>query len=439
MGRPSVFVPVVLNCRFRLFSVSDTVPTENDLRFWHASILEEGLVMVDLETFRAQTRQWLQDNAPASIVGTASSELEGNWGGRKATYSNPAAKVWLDRMAKRGWTAPEWPTEYGGGGLSKAEAKVLREEMAALKLPVPLIGFGLTMIGPTLLQYGTEEQKHEHLPKIVRGEIRWCQGYSEPGSGSDLASLQTKAVLDGDFYTINGQKIWTSYANYADWMFLLVRTDPDAPKHKGITFMLMDMDNPGVETRPIKLISGSSPFCETFLTDVTVPAKNVVSTVNEGWTVAKALLNHERSMIATAFGGGGKRSRMRDWAQQYVDFDGERMADAALRDRLAQFEMDNMAFKLTSERSSAAAKAGRPPGPESSMFKIYGTELNQRRQELMLSIAGPQSLGWKGPGFEDRELTLTRDWLRSRGNSIEGGTSEVQLNVIAKRVLGLPD
>ena len=395
--------------------------------------------MADLETFRAQTRQWLQDNAPASIVGTASSELEGNWGGRKATYSNPAAKVWLDRMAEHGWTAPEWPTEYGGGGLSKAEAKVLREEMAALKLPVPLIGFGLTMIGPTLLQYGTEEQKHEHLPKIVRGEIRWCQGYSEPGSGSDLASLQTKAVLDGDFYTINGQKIWTSYANYADWMFLLVRTDPDAPKHKGITFMLMDMDNPGVETRPIKLISGSSPFCETFLTDVTVPAKNVVSNVNEGWTVAKALLNHERSMIATAFGGGGKRSRMRDWAQQYVDFDGERMADAALRDRLAQFEMDNMAFKLTSERSSAAAKAGRPPGPESSMFKIYGTELNQRRQELMLSIAGPQSLGWKGPGFEDRELTLTRDWLRSRGNSIEGGTSEVQLNVIAKRVLGLPD
>jgi acyl-CoA dehydrogenase len=398
--------------------------------------------MADLETFRAQTRQWLQDNAPASIVGTASSELEGNWGGRKARYKNPDTKVWLDRMAERGWTAPDWPTEYGGGGLSKAEAKVLREEMAALKLPAPLIGFGLTMIGPTLLQYGTEDQKQEHLPQIVRGEIRWCQGYSEPGSGSDLASLQTKAVLEGDFYTINGQKVWTSYANYADWMFMLVRTDPEAPKHKGITFILVDMDNPGVETRPIKLISGSSPFCETFLTDVKTPAKNVISNVNEGWTVAKALLNHERSMIATAFGGGGgsgKRSRMRDWAQQYVDFDGERMVDAALRDRLAQFEMDNMAFKLTSERTSAAAKAGRQPGPESSMFKIYGTELNQRRQELMLSMAGPQSLGWEGPGFDDRELNLTRDWLRSRGNTIEGGTSEVQLNVIAKRVLGLPD
>ena len=238
--------------------------------------------MADLETFRVETRQWLTDNAPASIVGTASSELEGNWGGRKARYTNPDAKVWLDRMADKGWTAPEWPTRYGGGGLSKAEAKIVREEMAALKLPVPLIGFGLTMIGPTLLEYGTEEQKREHLPRIVRGEIRWCQGYSEPGSGSDLASLQTKAVLDGDFYTINGQKIWTSYANFADWMFMLVRTDPDAPKHRGITFMLMDMETPGVETRPIKLISGSSPFCETFLTDVRVPAKNVVSTCQRG-------------------------------------------------------------------------------------------------------------------------------------------------------------
>ena len=312
--------------------------------------------------------------------------------------------------------------------------------MASLRLPVPLIGFGLTMIGPTLLEYGTEEQKHEHLTKIVRGEIRWCQGYSEPGSGSDLASLQTRAVLDGDFYVINGQKIWTSYANFADWMFLLVRTDPDAPKHRGITFILMDMETPGVETRPIKLISGSSPFCETFLTDVRVPATNVVSRVNEGWSVAKALLNHERSMIATAFsGGGGKRRGLRDWARKYLDFDHERLADTALRDRIARFEMDNMAFRLTSERSRDAAKAGRPPGPESSMFKIYGTELNQRRQELLLSIAGPQALGWEGPGFDERELGLTRDWLRSRGNTIEGGTSEIQLNVIAKRVLGLPD
>lgn len=396
--------------------------------------------MADLEKFRAETCKWLTDNAPRSIAGTSAGIGEGNWGGRKATYPNPDMKVWLDVMAARGWTAPEWSTQYGGGGLSKAEAKVLREEMAALRLPAPLVGFGLTMIGPTLLEYGTEEQKREHLPKITRGEIRWCQGYSEPGSGSDLASLQTRAVLQGDYYVINGQKVWTSYANYSDWMFMLVRTDPNAPKHEGITFILVDMASPGVETRPIKLISGSSPFCETFLTDVMVPAKNVIFKVNHGWTVAKALLNHERTMIASAFGpGGGKRRTIRDWAKEYVDFAGEQVADASLRGRMAQYEMDTLAFKLTSDRARDAAKAGLPPGPESSMFKIYGTELNQRRQELLLSIAGPQSLGWEGPGFQERELTLTRDWLRSRGNTIEGGTSEVQLNIIAKRVLGLPD
>jgi len=396
--------------------------------------------MADLEKFRVETRKWLTDNAPRSIVGTQLGLGEGNWGGRKATYPNPDMKVWLDAMAERGWTAPEWPSQYGGGGLSKAEAKVLREEMGALKLPAPLVGFGLTMIGPTLLEYGTEEQKREHLPKVVHGEIRWCQGYSEPGSGSDLASLQTRAVLQGDYYVINGQKIWTSYANLSDWMFLLVRTDPSAPKHEGISFILMDMASPGVEARPIKLISGSSPFCETFLTDVLVPAKNVVFKVNHGWTVAKALLNHERTMIASAFGSGaGKRRTIRDWAHEYIDFAGERVADAALQHRMAQYEMDNLAFKLTTDRARDAAKAGLPPGPESSMFKIYGTELNQRRQELLLSIAGPQALGWEGPGFEEAELSLTRDWLRSRGNSIEGGTSEVQLNIIAKRVLGLPD
>ena len=396
--------------------------------------------MADLDKFRSETHKWLVDNVPASVKGTSLSLGEGNWGGRKATYPNPDMKVWLDVMAERGWTAPEWLTVYGGGGLSKPEAKILREEMAALRLPQPLMGFGLTMIGPTLLEYGTEEQKQEHLPKIVRGEIRWCQGYSEPGSGSDLASLQTRAMLEGDYYVINGQKIWTSYADLSDWMFLLVRTDPQAKKHEGITFILMDMASPGVEARPIRLISGSSPFCETFLADVLVPAKNVVSKVNSGWTVAKALLNHERTMIASAFGSGlGKRRTIRDWAREYVDFAGERVADTSLRSRMAQYEMDNLAFKLTADRARDAAKAGLPPGPESSMFKIYGTELNQRRHELLVSIAGPQALGWEGAGFEEQELLLTRDWLRSRGNTIEGGTSEIQLNIIAKRVLGLPD
>ncbi|MCS6924774.1 MAG: acyl-CoA dehydrogenase family protein [Candidatus Binatia bacterium] len=396
--------------------------------------------MADLETFRAETRKWLLAHAPASLRGMVLGLGEGNWGGRKATYPNPDMKVWLEVMAERGWTAPEWPTQYGGGGLTKDEAKILREELAALKLPPPLVGFGLTMIGPILLEYGTEEQKREHLPKIVRGEIRWCQGYSEPGAGSDLASLQTRAVRQGDYFVINGQKIWTSYANLSDWMFLLVRTDPTAEKHRGITFLLMDMASPGVEVRPIKLISGSSPFCETFLTDVLVPVKNVVGKINEGWTIAKALLNHERTMIASAFGTGtGRRRTLREFARKYLECDGERLADTALRHRMAQYEMDALAFKLTTDRARDAATAGLPPGPESSMFKIYGTELNQRRQELLVSIAGPQALGWEGPGFAEEELALTRDWLRSRGNTIEGGTSEIQLNIIAKRVLGLPD
>ncbi len=397
--------------------------------------------MTELDDFRSEARTWLEAHAPASLRGVRGGELDGVWGGRKAVYTNPDQKRWLDVMAERGWTAPEWPREYGGGGLSRAEAKVLRQELAALQLPLPLIGFGLTMIGPTLLQYGNEAQKREHLPRVCRGEIRWCQGYSEPASGSDLASLQTRAVLDGDHYVLNGQKIWTSYADEADWMFLLVRTDPTAKKQAGITFILMDMESPGVTVKPILLISGSSPFCETFLTDVRVPVSNVVSEVNGGWTVAKALLQHERTMIADAFGGGagGGASRgLQAWARHSLDYQDGRLADPALRDRMAQLELDTRAFLLTVQRSRDAAKAGHAPGPESSMFKIYGTELNQRRQELMVSIAGPEALGWEGEGFSPEALDLTRQWLRSRGNTIEGGTSEIQLNIIAKRVLGLP-
>jgi alkylation response protein AidB-like acyl-CoA dehydrogenase len=398
--------------------------------------------MPDLERFRSDVRAWLAQNAPANLRGRPGSELEGVWAGRKWKWENPDQKLWLERCAERGFTAPTWPREYGGGGLGKDEAKLLAEEMRRLQLPPPVIGFGLTMIGPTLLAFGNEEQKRDHLPKICRGEIRWCQGYSEPGAGSDLAGLQTRAVDEGDHYVINGTKVWTSYANYADWIFALVRTDPNAKKQEGITFILFDMETPGVQVKPIPLISGSSPFCETFLHDVRVPARNVVGRVNGGWTVAKALLAHERTMIADAFGaatGVGKGRGLLGWARERLDFEDGRLADAALRHRLAQTEMDTRAFLLTTQRARDAAKAGHAPGSESSMFKVYGTELNQRRLELMLSIAGPQSLGWEGAGFDDAELALTRDWLRSRANTIEGGTSEVQLNIIAKRVLGLPD
>jgi alkylation response protein AidB-like acyl-CoA dehydrogenase len=394
--------------------------------------------MADVEVFREETRRWLVANAPASMSAPLTSADDACWGGRRARYASDV-KRWLDVMAARGWTAPTWPREYGGGGLSPREAKVLAEEMAKLHLRPPLVGFGLTMIGPLLLHEGDEEQKREHIPRIVRGEIRWCQGYSEPGAGSDLAGLQTRAVRDGDVFVLNGQKVWTSGADNADWMFILVRTDPEASKHNGITFLLMDMETPGVSVRPIKLISGASPFCETFLSDVRVPVRNVVGPVNGGWRIAKALLGFERTMIADAFKERDDKQRLVSIARRYLGEDGGRVADARVRDRIAQVEMDQACLDLTLARARDGAKAGRPPGPESSIFKYYGTELNQRRRELMVEVLGPQALGWEGPGFADDELRLTRDWLRSRGNSIEGGTSEVQLNIIAKRVLGLPD
>ena len=405
----------------------------------------------DLDTFRREVRTWLEANAPTAVRGVLSSiEGQGNWGGRRPTFDPPEMKTWMERMAEVGWTAPTWPREYGGGGLSAEQAKVLAQEMSALKLPPPLMGFGIEMIGPTLLNFGTEEQKQQHLTAITSGAIRWCQGYSEPDSGSDLASLQTKAVRDGDHFIVNGRKVWTSYGDQADWIFALVRSDPAAKKQEGITFLLIDMETPGVSVRPIRLISGKSPFCETIFDDVRVPVANVLGKINGGWTVAKALLGYERSMIAEAFGasergskgrkkGAASGSRLVQVARQYGFGEEGALNDSVLRDEIAQLEMDERAFHLTVQRSRDAAKAGHRPGPESSLFKVYATELNKDRFELMVRIAGTQGLGWEGPGYDDDEIALTRQWLRSRGNSIEGGTSEVQLNIIAKRVLGLPD
>ncbi|MBW8304867.1 MAG: acyl-CoA dehydrogenase family protein, partial [Brevundimonas sp.] len=253
--------------------------------------------MTDLDTFRAETRAWLEANCPAECRGPVKSDEDRVWGGRNAVYPTPAHKTWLERMGARGWTAPEWPKEYGGGGLTREEAKVLGSEMRRIDAQAPLASFGVWMLGPALLQFGTEEQKQRFLPGIVRGEIRWCQGYSEPGAGSDLASIQTRAEDRGDHWIVNGQKVWTSYAYKADWIFCLVRTDPEAPKHLGISFVLFDMATPGVSTRPITLISGKSPFCETFFDDVRVEKANLVGTLNRGWDVAKALLAHERTMI----------------------------------------------------------------------------------------------------------------------------------------------
>jgi alkylation response protein AidB-like acyl-CoA dehydrogenase len=298
------------------------------------------------------------------------------------------------------------------------------------------VGMGISMIGPALLEFGTEEQKVEHLPKIARGEIWWCQGYSEPNSGSDLASLRTSAVEDGDEYVINGQKIWTSGADSADWIFCLVRTDPDAPKHEGITFILFDMSDPGVTVKPILLISGMSPFCETFFDNVRALKRNVVGEVNKGWTVAKRLLQYERTSIG---GGNQKATSLEEHAREYVGIQDGKIANSKLRESILRHRMNDRAFGITMKRSLEESQAGKAPGAVSSMFKYYGTEQNKGRYELLLDIMGTQSLGWKGNGFNREEIDVTRAWLRSKGNSIEGGTSEVQLNIVAKRVLGLPD
>ncbi len=392
--------------------------------------------MSDLETFRRETRAWLEANCPPEMRRPMTSEDDTYWGGRNAKFSSEPQRVWFERMRDKGWTVPDWPKEYGGGGLDRAEHKVLREEMSAMGARSPLSSFGIWMLGPALLKYGNEAQKKEHLPKIAAGLIRWCQGYSEPNAGSDLASLQTRAESDGDDYVITGQKIWTSYANYADWIFCLVRTDPDAPKHLGISFVLFDMKTPGVSTRPITLISGKSPFCETFFDDVRVEKANLVGELNRGWDVAKHLLAHERTMI----GAMGELGAGRPLGQVAADSlgldDAGRLDEPMLRARIAELEIDQAAFRLAMERVGDQVKAKQANPAIASMLKYYGSELNKRRHELLMAAGGADALEWESE--RSRGGSAARDWLRTKANSIEGGTSEIQLNIIAKHLLQLP-
>ena len=392
--------------------------------------------MSDLEQFRQDTQAWLEENCPQSMRTPVTGFDDLYNGGRNPEIDHPDQKVWCDRMAERGWTVPHWPSEYGGGGLDNDEVKVLRQEMAAIGARRPLDSFGISMLGPALLEFGSEEQKLEHLPPICRGEIRWCQGYSEPNAGSDLASLQTRADDHGDHYIINGQKIWTSYADKADWIFCLVRTDNSGSKHEGISFILFDMAIPGVSVKPIKLISGSSPFCETFFDDVRAEKKNLVGEVGKGWSIAKYLLTHEREMIS-GFGAPPKKSLGEHAVEEFGSDGAGRLDNSVLRQTIAQYQLDTLVFAATMARVGDEARSGQGLGAASSIFKYYGTELNKRRNELNLAVGGESALGWEGETYHDG--VVSRDWLRSKGNSIEGGTSEVQLNIIAKRVLGLPD
>lgn len=385
--------------------------------------------MASIEEFKQEARSWIDQTLPAEL----------RVGNRK-DLPKEALGDWIKALAARGWVAPAWPTEYGGGGLDRKHAAAVVAELQAVRAPI-VKSFGITMLGPTLLEFGTEEQKQEFLPPIARNEIRWCQGYSEPGAGSDLASLQTRAVLDGDEFVINGQKIWTTGADRADWIFCLVRTDPDAPKHDGISFILFPMHQPGVQVAPLTLIDGSADFSQVFFDGARAKAKHVIGPVNGGWTVAKRLLQHERSTDGGSEGGitGALKETLVDVVKREVGLDNGVLADPAIRQRLAAQEMEARALSLTMRRAGEEARAGQTARDIGSLGKYRWANMVKSEQDIAMLALGTQGLGWDGPGFEDNQLERTRAWLTTRSDSIWGGTNEVQLNVIAKRVLQLPE
>jgi len=394
----------------------------------------------EIETFRAEARAWLEANFPKALAHDTAQQLAK----LQAKPETADAEAWRKALGAKGWGAPHWPKEVGGGGLSKAEIQVLNEEMARIGARNPIGGMGIAFFGPTLLEYGSEALKKEHFPGIVNGDVWWCQGYSEPGAGSDLAGLQTFAEDKGDHYLVNGSKIWTSGAQNADRCYCLVRTDK-AKKHEGISFLLIDMKAPGVEVRPILLINGTSPFCETFFTNVKVPKDQLFGPLNGGWTVAKRLMQFERDSIAGSLGGGniGQTVAMPtipEAAKAGVGVDDQgRIADPDLRRRITEHLMENRAFQLTMKRAAADARASNGPSNTAAIMKYAGAKIAQERNELMVEAMGQGALGWDGDGFTEQELAAMRTMLRSKANSIEGGTSEINLNIVAKRVLGLPD
>ena len=391
----------------------------------------------DLDEFRGQARAWLAANFPVSLRGAFPADGPEDHQGDRET--------WRRAMADKGWGVPTWPAAYGGGGLTRTQAGVLAEEMAQAGAYNPIGGMGVIMFGPTLLEYGTEAQKHEHIPPIVRGELRWCQGFSEPGAGSDLASLQTRAEDKGDHFVVNGQKIWTSGAQTADWCFCLVRTDA-SKKHEGISFVLIDMRQPGVEARPIRLINDTTPFCETFFTEARAERDNLVGPLNGGWSIAKRLLQHEREGISGASGASASGPyamagpSLQDMAKTYAGVDATgRLADPDLRRRLTEHLMEAQAFALTGRRAALEARSNTGPSAASSVLKNVGSKVRIERAELAVEALGHQGLGWTGAGFEDFETAIPKAMLRSKAGAIAGGSWEVQLNIIAKRILGLPE
>lgn len=389
---------------------------------------------LELEDFRKEAAAWLKDNFPASLAGKAHYAMA-----ERQTPGDDLA-AWKKAIGEKGWATPTWPAQYGGGGLSPKQARVLQQEMQKAGAFNPLMfGMGITMIGPTILDYGTEAQKAKHIPPIVRGEVQWCVGYSEPNAGSDLASLQMKAVDAGDHWVITGQKTWTSGAQYSDWCGALVRTDFSAKKHDGISFMLIDMHQPAIETRPIALIAGASPFCETFFTEATAPKDALLGQLNVGWTVGKRLLQHERAS-QTGAPMGGRTVPLNQIAKKYVALDADgRIEDQDLRTRLVRHEMDAKVHGLTLARVMAESKEANGATNGASVLKNSATHVAQTRAELTLEIFGHQGLGWEGDDFTREEIETVRGWLSGKAMSIYGGSFEIQNNIISKRILGLPD
>lgn len=391
----------------------------------------------EIEQFRAQVRQWLEQNCPLSMRTPIVAD-EMVWGGSHVTFGSEDQRVWFERMRERGWFAPDWPAEYGGGGLDPRRARVLADEMARLGCRQPQYNLGIWMLGPVLLKYGTEAQKRQHLIPMTQGQVRWCQGFSEPNAGSDLASLKTAARREGDVFVVNGAKIWTSYGDKSDWMYALVRTDSAARKQEGISFLLIDLRSPGVTIKPIELISGKSSFCEVFFDDVQVPADNLIGTLNGGWTLAKDLLQHERAAMSKFAQGSAPSQDALEVALPLLRDAQGRLHEPVWRDRLARLLMDAHAFGLTHRRVGEMALAREDVSGPAAIMKLVQTEQEVAKQELLSQLLGQRALGWEGDAFSAGEHDACRQWLLSKTQTIAGGSSEIQLNIIAKRVLGLP-
>ena len=377
--------------------------------------------------FRKEVREFIAKEAPK--------------GGSADPFSQQGTREWMKKLAERKWIAPAWPKEYGGAGMSVMEQFIFNSELAEARAPRPF-GIAVGFAGPTLIVHGTEEQKKKYLPEILSGDAIWCQGYSEPGAGSDLASLQTRAVRDGDDYIINGQKIWTSGAHLAKWMILLARTDPDAPKHRGITYFIVDMKSPGITVRPLINAADSHEFNEVFFEDVRVPRENIIGEENRGWYLAQTTLSFERSNIGSAIGARQVVEDLAKFAREHRGDGTSTLAhNPAVRTELVdRFIEANVATMMSYKIVSMQAKEGVPPGHESSVAKLYGTELNQRIYRTGMKLLGMYGqLDGKSPGPEvPLKGRIKYMYLRSIANTIEGGTSEIQRNIIATRGLGLP-